>query len=103
MHIIPKPTRRTEPTSHKRVQNHLIPNLDITDGRPDLMHPTRVLMADGVRQFHVGFFFPLAVADVDVGAAYTFPMLSAEVSYTKHLDVVRKVFRRTHQQHQRAQ
>jgi hypothetical protein len=73
MHIIPKPTSRAKPTRHKRMQNHLVTNLDITNGRPDLMHPTRVLMPDCVRQFHVGFFFPLAVADVDVGATYTFP------------------------------
>ena len=85
MHIIPESTRRTKPTSHNRVQNNLIPNLDIANRRPDLMHPTRVLMADCVRQLHVGFFFPLAVADVDVGATYTFPVLSAEVSHIKYV------------------
>jgi hypothetical protein len=73
MHIIPKPTSRAKPASHNRVQNNLITNLNITHGRPDLMHPTRVLMPDCIRQFHVGFFFPLAVAYVDVRATYTFP------------------------------
>jgi hypothetical protein len=73
MHVIPKPTSCAKPTGHNRVQNHLVPNLNVADRRPDLMHPTRVLMPDCVRQLHVGFFFPLAVADVDVGATYTFP------------------------------
>ena len=51
----------------------LITDGQVGDARAHLVHPARVLVAEGVRQGGIHGRFPLALDDVQVGAAYSRP------------------------------
>lgn len=70
MHIVSKPTRTTKPTRHERMQDDLVPDLEIRDRAADGVDPSCVLVPDGVGELHAGFGLPLAFEDVDVCSAY---------------------------------
>lgn len=51
------------------MQDHRIAGPEMFDRRPDLPHPSCVLVPEGVRQPDVGLLRPLALDDVQVGPA----------------------------------
>lgn len=51
------------------MQDHRIAGPEMFDRRPDLPHPSCVLVPEGVRQPDVGLLRPLARDDVQVGPA----------------------------------
>ena len=53
----------------KGVDDDRVTDLDVRDARADLVHPAGVLMAGRVRELDVGPGGPLALLDVQIGAA----------------------------------
>ncbi len=52
------------------MQDDRVSHRDVRDRRPDLGHPAGVLVAERVRQADAGAAVPLALDDVQVGAAH---------------------------------
>ena len=70
LHVLAAPTRRAQPARGERVQDHGVADLDVRDPVADLVDPAGVLVADDVGQLRVHRGRPVAVDDVQVGAAH---------------------------------
>ena len=55
------------------MHDDLVAFADVGDGRADGVNPAGVLVSDGVRQLDAGLLGPLALEDVQVGAAHARP------------------------------
>jgi hypothetical protein len=69
VHVVAEPACPTQPAGDQRVQDHLVTDGHIGHCVTDGMHPSGVLVSDGVRQFDPGLGLPLAFQDMEVGAA----------------------------------
>lgn len=55
------------------MQDHFVPHRDIGHRSTHGVHPTGVLVADGVGQVHPGLLLPLAFENVQIGATHPRP------------------------------
>jgi hypothetical protein len=69
MHVVAGAAMPAEPTRYQRVNDDGVADGNVLDSAADSVHPTRVLMAERVRQFDAALFLPLAFDDVQVGSA----------------------------------
>ena len=69
VHVVPAPARPAQPAGDERVDDHGVADLDVGHAGADLVHPARVLVAGRVGQDDLGLLRPLALLDVQVGAA----------------------------------
>ena len=70
LHVAAAPARQAQPAGGLRVQDHRVADRDVGDAVADRVHPARVLVADHVGQRRVHRLGPVAVDDVQVGAAH---------------------------------
>src|SRR5699024_12149710 len=69
--IIADAARSAQPAAGQRVHDHRIPGGHVGHRGPDLTHPAGVLVSEDVGQLRMLDLFPLALDDVQVGAAHT--------------------------------
>jgi hypothetical protein len=69
LHVATPPAGQAQPARGLRVQDHGVADGHVGDARADLVHPARVLVPDDVGQRRVLRLGPVAVDDVQVGAA----------------------------------
>ena len=70
VHVVAGPAGAAQPAGDQRMHDHLVALGDVGDRRADRVHPAGVLVADRVRQLDLGLLGPLALEDVQVGAAH---------------------------------
>ena len=70
VHVLAGPAGAAQPAGRRRVQDHGVADGDVGHRRADLVHPAGVLVADRVGQRRVHRLGPLALDDVQVGAAH---------------------------------
>ena len=69
VHVVAGPAGPAQAAGRGRVQDHGVADGHVGDRRADLVHPARVLVAQDVGQRGAHGRVPLAVDDVQVGAA----------------------------------
>ena len=69
VHVVAGPAGPTEPAGHQRMEDDLVVDGDRRDRLPDRHDRAGVLVPDGVRQLDAALVRPLALDDVQVGAA----------------------------------
>ncbi len=70
MHVLPCPAGPAQPAGGRGMQNHRVADPHVADRGADLVHPAGVLVADRVRQRDAHRLCPLALDDVQIGAAH---------------------------------
>ena len=65
----PRAARAAQPARDERMDDDRVADLDVRDRRADLVDPAGVLVAGRVGQLDLGLLRPLALLDVQVGAA----------------------------------
>jgi len=68
--VVTGATGAAQAAGDQRVDDHLVALGDVGDGRSDAVNPSGVLVADGVRQVDAALLLPLALENVQVGAAH---------------------------------
>ena len=69
VHVVAAPARPAQPARDERVHDHGVADLDVGHAGADLVHPAGVLVAGRVGEDDLGLLRPLALLDVQVGAA----------------------------------
>ena len=69
VHVVAGPAGAAQPAGRRRVQDHRVADGHVGDRGADLVHPAGVLVAERVGQRRVHRRVPLALDDVQVGAA----------------------------------
>src|SRR5579883_1900074 len=69
MHVITGSTGTAETTGDERMHNNGIPDCNMAHRRADLVNPACVLMPKGIWEHNVRFLRPLALDNMEVGAA----------------------------------
>src|SRR4051812_31292620 len=69
VHVVALAAGTAQPARDERVDDDGVADLDVRDAGADLVHPAGVLVARRVGQLHLGLLGPLALLDVQVGAA----------------------------------
>ena len=69
VHVVAAPAGPAQPAGDERVDDDRVADLDVRHAGADLVDPARVLVAGGVGQLDLGLLGPLALLDVEVGAA----------------------------------
>ena len=69
VHVVAAAAGTAQPARDERVHDHRVTDLDVGHAGADLVHPARVLVAERVGQLDLGLLGPLALLDVQVGAA----------------------------------
>ena len=69
VHVVAGAAGAAQAAGDQRVDDHGVADLDVGDGRADLVDPAGVLVAEHVGQLDAGLLGPLALLDVQVGAA----------------------------------
>ena len=69
LHVVAGPAGQAQPAGRLRVQDHRVADGHVRDALADLVHPAGVLVADHVGKVGVHRLGPVAVDDVQVGAA----------------------------------
>ena len=69
VHVVARAARAAQPAGDERVHDDRVADLDVRDRRADLVDPAGVLVAGRVGQLDLGLLGPLALLDVQIGAA----------------------------------
>src|SRR6185295_8479117 len=70
VHVVAGAAGQAQPAGGLGVQDHGVTDRDVRDTLADLVHPARILVPDDVGQVRVHGLRPVAVHDVQVGAAH---------------------------------